>query len=75
MEKNIVQMASKEKITRMESKIKLLEGEVEKLTDYCQKQEKQIKTIIDEREKLKVRIQINSTKKKLQEREKFQTLK
>ena len=46
MEKNIVQMASKEKITRMESKIKLLEGEVEKLTDYCQKQEKQIKTII-----------------------------
>jgi TolA-binding protein len=35
MEKNIVQMASKEKITRMESKIKLLEGEVEKLTDYC----------------------------------------
>jgi archaellum component FlaC len=34
-EKNIVQMASKEKITRMEAKIKILEAEVEKLTDYC----------------------------------------
>lgn len=40
----------------MEAKIKLLEGEVEKLTEYCQKQEKQIKVVIDEREKLKVRI-------------------